>query len=96
MHETLKQLNTLVADIERLIQHIASEGGERAGESADKLRRTLRELRGGLTDLERQARREIGRRVKDAERYVRDHPLQTLGLTAAVAFVVGAILTRRE
>jgi len=96
MHETLKEVNMLAADVERLFQRLASEGAECAGDSAEKLRAMLRELRGRLEHFERHAGREIGRKVRDADRYVRDHPWQTLGLAAALAFVAGALLMRRD
>ena len=95
MHEALKEMNTLIADAERLFQHMASEGSQCVGDSADKLHRSLRELREGLADLERRARREVGRRIEDADHYVREHPWRTVGLAAAVAFIAGAVLGRR-
>ncbi|HMK87899.1 MAG TPA: hypothetical protein VK437_18180 [Steroidobacteraceae bacterium] len=96
MQQTLKELGNLLEDVEQRFQRLASEAGERAEESTERLRSGLRRLRERFADLERQAEREVRRKVKDTDRYVRGHPWETVGVAALVAFLLGAMLTRRR
>lgn len=96
MQDTLRELGILVDDVERLFQRVASEGGERLGESVEDLQSSMARLRKRFDDFQRRAPREIRRTIRSTDRYVRDNPWQTVGLAAAVGFVLGAMIARRD
>lgn len=96
MHDALKELGILMEDVERLFQRVASEGGERVGDSVEELQSNMARLRKRFHDFQRRAPRELRRTIRRTEQYVHDNPWQTVGLAAAVGFVLGAVIARRD
>jgi ElaB/YqjD/DUF883 family membrane-anchored ribosome-binding protein len=95
MQETLRDLGTVIEDVERLFQRFASEGGQCAGESVDHLRASLGGIHERFMKLEHRVQRQVRRRMRETNRYVHENPWQTIGAAAAVAFVLGALTARR-
>jgi ElaB/YqjD/DUF883 family membrane-anchored ribosome-binding protein len=95
MQETLRDLRTVVEDVERLFRRFASEGEQCAGESVDHLRESLGDIRERCMKLEHRVQHQVRRRIREANRYVHEHPWQTIGAAAAVAFALGAFTAWR-
>jgi ElaB/YqjD/DUF883 family membrane-anchored ribosome-binding protein len=95
MQETLRDLGTVIEDVERLFRRFVSEGGECAGESVDQLRASFEDIRERIMKLEHGVQHQVRRRMRETNRYVHEHPWQTIGAVAAVAFVLGALTARR-
>lgn len=95
MQDTLKDLGTVIEDVERLFQRFTSEGGQCASESVDQLRTSLGSIRERFTKLEHRVQHQVRRRMRETNRYVHENPWQTIGAAAAVAFVLGALTARR-
>ena len=89
MQATLKDLGRFIEEADRSIRRFASEGGQCAEES-------LAQLREGLERIEHQLQRRLRRGIRQSDRYVREHPWQTMGIVAGVAFVLGALAARRD
>ena len=92
----IDDLRAVVSEAEALIEASvddasarASEVRERATESVGKARRRLEEIEGDFAARAKEA-------TEEAARYVRDNPLQALGIAAAVGVVVGLMLGRRS
>jgi ElaB/YqjD/DUF883 family membrane-anchored ribosome-binding protein len=96
MQDTLKDISTMIEDVERLFQRVASEGGQCAGESVDHLRESLGSIRERFTKLEHRVQHQVRRRMRETNRYVHENPWQTIGVAAAVAYVLGALTARRR
>ena len=91
----IEDLRTVVAEAEKLIAASAGDASDRASdlrhhatESVGKARARLEELESALTARAKAA-------TDEAARYVRDNPLQSIGIAAAVGIVVGLLLGRR-
>ncbi len=96
MQETMRDLGTLIEDVERLSRRFASEGGQWAGESVDHLRASLEDIRKRFMKLEDRVQHQVRCRMRETNRYLHEHPWQTVGTAAAVAFVLGALTARRR
>jgi ElaB/YqjD/DUF883 family membrane-anchored ribosome-binding protein len=95
MQATLRDLNTVIEDVERLFQRFASGSGQCAGESMDHLRASLGGIRERFMKLEHQVQHRVHRRMRETKRYVHENPWQVIGAAAAVAFLLGALTARR-
>lgn len=91
----IDEFNSLIADAESLLKHTA----EYAGEGSDELRRKLSDnienaralLQQGGLNLQERSRAA----VETTEQYVKDHPLQSLGIAAGVGLILGLLISRR-
>ena len=89
----LSDLQALVHELEHSFKSCAAEGLEDAGE---RVKDTLARAREKIEDLESTLRREVRQGAKAADRYVHSNPWASIGIAAAVAFIVGALVSRRE
>ena len=96
VQQTMKELGNLLAEVERVFESLNKDGAECASESFEHLRGRLAKVREGLGNLERQLQREVRRKLRDANRYMKEHPLQSLGVAAMVGFLLGASVSRRN
>ncbi len=92
----IDDLRAVVEEAEALIEASAGEASERArevrahaAESVGKARRRLDEIE---TDFAARAKAA----AEDAASFVREHPLESVGIAAAVGIVLGLLLGRRS
>jgi ElaB/YqjD/DUF883 family membrane-anchored ribosome-binding protein len=92
----LVELQALIGDAEKLLQHAA----DLAGDQADELRKHIqlnlqraRETLGNGEDAIRQGAEEMQRA---GETYVKNNPLQALGIAAGVGLLIGLLLGHRK
>ncbi|MFO1504061.1 MAG: DUF883 family protein [Steroidobacteraceae bacterium] len=93
---TLNDLNKLIGDLESLLKGAAGAAAEHAGEAREKLSAGLADARERLEAVEDKVRVGVKRTARDADRYVRDNPWPAIGVAAAVAFVLGVLVSRRN
>jgi ElaB/YqjD/DUF883 family membrane-anchored ribosome-binding protein len=94
--ETLKQLHELVAELEARARSAAGAAGEGGAEVAGKLRAALAAARARMAEVEHSLARDAGRGAKAADEFVRENAWMSIGIAAAVAFVLGALFARRD
>ena len=87
----VKDLKAVVANAEELLKATASQTGERIAAARAKAEESLKAAKVRLAEEEVAVRA----KAKTAEDYVRDNPCRALGITAAVAFVLGILVARR-
>lgn len=92
----LEDLQRVVAELEGLVKSAAEAAGECAGDAAEGLKERIEDARDRLSDIENAARKNVKRGVRAADRYVRDNTWESLGTAAAIAFLAGFLVGRRD
>ena len=84
----IKDFHTVITDAEELLKATANQTGERVEES-------LRETRERLTELQDDVVARSKAAVRRTDEYVHDNPWQSIGVGAAVGFLLGMLISRR-
>jgi ElaB/YqjD/DUF883 family membrane-anchored ribosome-binding protein len=91
----ISDLKVVVGDAEELLRLTAGQAGDKLGEVRNRLSGRLDELKDRLGDAEA-ALLEKGKKVASAtDGYVHEHPWQSVGVAAGVAFLLGLLVGRR-
>ena len=91
----IDDLRAVVAEAEALIAATAGEAGARASELRDRAAESVGKARARLDEMEEDVAARAKAATAEATRYVRDNPLQSVGIAAAVGILVGLMLRRR-
>jgi len=91
----VEDLRRVVEDAELLLRETANLAGERVDEARGRASESLQAARNRLTVLEEEVLGKARDAAKDAERYVRDNPWQSVGLAAGIGLVIGVLISRR-
>jgi ElaB/YqjD/DUF883 family membrane-anchored ribosome-binding protein len=91
----MDDLRAVVDDAERLVAETGDEAGAGAREARERVAESLEQARARLEALEADVRARAREAADDADRYVRQHPWQAVGVAAAVGFLVGLLVSRR-
>lgn len=91
----LADFQTLVQDIEKLLQQSAGLAGEQADELRSQLKDSLDRARDRLQSGQESLGECCKASVAATEQYVQQHPLQSLGLCAGIGFLLGLLVARR-
>jgi len=94
--QLIDDLRAVVTEAETLLQATAHDAGERAQAARERAAGSVEQARARLAELEHELGAEARAFADGAGRWVREHPLQSLGLAAAVGIVVGVLLNRRS
>lgn len=88
-------LSTVLAQADALLARAQTEGPEAARQIQAQVEEKLTQAKAQLSSLEGEAA-EKARAVKQAtEAYVQTNPWQSIGIAAAVGFVLGVLVSRR-
>jgi ElaB/YqjD/DUF883 family membrane-anchored ribosome-binding protein len=91
----IDEFRAVIADAEALVAATADDLGERARSAHSKAAETVDRAQRGLDELEAQFKARAKALADEAGGYVRDNPLQSLGLAVAAGVVIGVLLSRR-
>lgn len=91
----VEDFSALLAEAEDLLKHATEETGEKAQALRQQVEARLLNARLRLQELEGDAVAKAKAASRVTDEYVHDHPWQTVGIAAAVGFVVGLLLNRR-
>jgi len=92
----LKDLQGIAGELETVLTQLAGKAGEQLTASVGEAQSRVTRLRERVQDLIGELENTLRRTGQAADRSVRRHPWETIGLAAAAAFVVGILLGRRE
>lgn len=88
-------LSTVLAQADALLTRAQTEGPQAAQQIQAQVAEKLAQARAQLSSLEGEAA-EKARAMKQAtEAYVQSNPWQSIGIAAAVGFVLGVLVSRR-
>ena len=91
----IDDLRAVVAEAEALIAASAGEAGARASEVRDRAAESVGKARAKLEELEGDVAARAKAAAEQAAGYVRENPLQSVGIAAAVGLLVGLMIGRR-
>jgi len=96
----IEQLRKLLAEIESLAGTLSKAAAEASGEgqpvALERLRATMNAACSRIKDAEQELERHVGQGAKAADDFVHDNTWISIGIAAAVAFLLGALSARRE
>jgi ElaB/YqjD/DUF883 family membrane-anchored ribosome-binding protein len=91
----MDDLRTVVQDAEALMSATADEAGSGVREARARAAESLEQARLRLEALEAEVKARAREAADDADAYVREHPWQSVGVAAAVGFLIGLLVSRR-
>ncbi len=86
-----EEFEALAADAKRLLEATTEEAGEKAKEARQKLAERIESAKGLLGKAEEG----LSASLDKAGDYVREKPLQSLGIAAGVGLILGLLLGRK-
>jgi ElaB/YqjD/DUF883 family membrane-anchored ribosome-binding protein len=92
----LDDLQRVLGDLEQVVKGAMNNASGQAEEVADKIRNALDKAQGRIDEAEQVLGRNLRHGAKVADVYVKDNVWMSLGVMAAVAFVVGFAMGRRQ
>ena len=94
--EPIRQLHKVLAELESLARNTAEKAGDGGAVIIDQLQGALATARSRIKEVEQTLQREAQHGAKTADQYVRDHTWMSIGIAAAVAFLLGTLTARRD
>ena len=94
--QVLEDLQRVVGELGAMARSAAEGAGECAEDAAQGLKEKIEQARDCISDVERSAGRKFRRGWHAADRRVRDNPWGSVAAVAAVAFIAGLLLSRRD
>lgn len=91
----MEDLRTVVQDAEALMSATAGEAGAGVREARQRAAESLEQARIRLEGLEDEVKARAREAARDADTYVHQHPWQSVGVAAAVGFLIGLLVSRR-
>ncbi len=88
-------VKSVIADAEELLKAAAASSGERAVELREKALTSLRSAKEAVQDAQVVVLEKSKAAARATDDYVHDHPWQSVGVAAAVGFVIGLLINRR-
>jgi len=89
------EFSTVLSEAEDLLKKAGQETGEKARDFRSLAEKKLLTAKLRIQQLEGQAVDQAKVAVRYTDDYVHDHPWSSVGVAAAVGFVLGVLLTRR-
>ena len=86
-----EDLRLLVHDAEQLLKSGANDAGEKAAELRARLQTSLENAKDTMKRLEDRAIAS----AKAADRVIRDHPYESLGIAFGVGLLIGVLINRK-
>ena len=94
--DPISQLHKVLSELESLARSTAEKAGDGGADLIEQLKGTLATARTRIKEAEESLQREAAQGAKSANQYVHEHTWMSIGIAAAVAFLLGALTTRRE
>lgn len=94
--KVLDDLHKVLGELEHVVKGAMSSAGGHADDVADKVRSALDQAQGRIDDAEQALGKNLRRGARATDEYVKDNAWMSMGIMAAVAFVIGFSLGRRQ
>ena len=101
-HDLVQEKERLIADIQQLLndaQGILTDTSEHADDHVNRLRAKLSDHVDKVKDSLHSAKQHTHKKAREAadatDEYVHDNPWQSVGVAAAVGFLLGLLVSRR-
>ncbi|ODV42565.1 hypothetical protein AWV79_25670 [Cupriavidus sp. UYMMa02A] len=87
-----RDVDALMADVQALLRDVKAETGVGASLERHALKARQRALQDRLVALREESRNKVSGWATTTDRYVHEHPWQSMGTVAAIAATTGAIV----
>jgi ElaB/YqjD/DUF883 family membrane-anchored ribosome-binding protein len=94
--DPVSQLHKVLSELESLARSTAEKAGDGGADLIEQLKGTLATARARIKEAEESLQHEAAQGAKIANQYVHEHTWMSIGIAAGVAFLLGALTTRRE
>jgi ElaB/YqjD/DUF883 family membrane-anchored ribosome-binding protein len=94
--QLVSDFRAVIADAEELLRATADDAGEKATAARAKIEERLRAARHRLVDLEATIAARARQAAKATDAMVHEHPWKAVGVAAAVGFLLGLLVHRRN
>ena len=91
-----RDVHVLIDDAQELLRHAASDAGSELTQARSRLEASVAAARGRLAAMQADLRRGVGDATHAGADYVRRHPWQAAGITAAVGIALALLLRQRQ
>jgi ElaB/YqjD/DUF883 family membrane-anchored ribosome-binding protein len=88
-------LRLVVSDAEELLKLTAGQAGEKVAAIRDKMQRGLEQAKTKIVEIEGKAVEKTKAAARATDNYVHENPWKSVGVAAAVGFLVGLLVGRR-
>jgi ElaB/YqjD/DUF883 family membrane-anchored ribosome-binding protein len=85
----------VISDAELLLRETASDLTGRAKETSAKLANKLDAAKVRLRELEGVAREKVTEGAREADRVIREHPYESIGVAFGLGLLIGILLNRK-
>ena len=92
----VKDFKTVIADTEELLKATASQTGERVSAARTRMQETLENTRERLEELQEGVMDKARATARATDQMVHDNPWRAAGIAAAVGFLLGLLVHRRD
>jgi ElaB/YqjD/DUF883 family membrane-anchored ribosome-binding protein len=94
--KVLDDLQRVLGELEHVVKGAMSSASGQADEVTDKIRGALDKAQGRIEGAEQALGKNLRRGIRATDEYVKDNAWMSMGIMAAVAFVIGFSLGRRQ
>jgi ElaB/YqjD/DUF883 family membrane-anchored ribosome-binding protein len=91
----VSDFRAVIGDTEELLRATANQTGERISATRERVEERLRTAREELAELQASATQHAKQAARATDDYVHEHPWQSVGVAAAVGFLLGMLTARR-
>lgn len=91
----IKDFHNVITDAEELLKATATQTGERVSTARQHVEESLRETKERLSELQDDVVARSKAAARHTDEYVHEHPWQSIGIGAAVGFLLGMLISRR-
>lgn len=94
--QLVADLQAVIRDAEALLAATAAHTGAAAEQARARVEDTLRQAKQRLGDLPEDWLANARQAAASTERYVQQHPWQSLGIAAGIGMIIGLLVSRRD
>ena len=94
--DPIAQLHKVLAELEGFARATAEKAGDGGADLVGQLKDALTSARTRIKEAEESLQREAVHSARAADSFVHEHTWMSIGIAAAVAFLLGALTTLRE
>ncbi|MBM4220573.1 MAG: DUF883 domain-containing protein [Gammaproteobacteria bacterium] len=88
-------LQTVIEDVEALLQATASQTGEKIEAVRSRARTSVGQARERLVELQARTADQARQAAESADEYVHKNPWQAVGIAAGIGLLIGVLVNRR-
>jgi ElaB/YqjD/DUF883 family membrane-anchored ribosome-binding protein len=91
-----REFHSFLEDIEDLVKQTTSLTGDELARAKEKLSARVASAKESVEDMGHAAANRARKAAKATDRYVHEQPWKVIGASAAIAFLIGFALARRD